>query len=163
MFEFYEMIKRWSYASAAASGGELWESRILDRLSFVSFWRFLVCITCWCKQHGWMLLIPVSLSYKKLSNKKHKGGLLVLSILWFSLLLLARYTPGLVRINFDRRWYALLRPRCPSVHCPPLFFGISLSDSNMLQVRHHRKTPRSPMAVWSDIVLVGETIQSGRR
>ena len=48
--------------------------------------------------------------------KKHKGGLLVLSILWFSLLLLARYTPGLVRINFDRRWYALLRPRCPSVH-----------------------------------------------
>lgn len=116
MFEFYEMIKRWSYASAAASGGELWESRILDRLSFVSFWRFLVCITCWCKQHGWMLLIPVSLSYKKLSYNKHKGGLLVLSILWFSLLLLARYTPGLVRINFDRRWYALLRPRCPSVH-----------------------------------------------
>ena len=48
--------------------------------------------------------------------KKHKGGLLVLSILWFSLLLLARYTPGLVRINFDRRWYTLLRPRCPSVH-----------------------------------------------
>ena len=155
------MIKRWSYASAAASGGELWESRILDRLSFVSFWIFLVCITCWCKQHGWMLLIPVSLSYKKLSYKKTQrwptGPL-------YSVIFVASVSslhPRTCSHQFRSEMIHVASTKVPE--CPPLFFGMSLSDSNMLQVRHHKKTPRSPMAVWSDIVLVGETLQSGRR
>ncbi len=51
---------RWSNASAAAwSGGELWESRILDWLSCCFFWRF-VCIPCWCQRHGWMWYLSYS-------------------------------------------------------------------------------------------------------